>query len=91
MTSKLPVSIAFAFGMAALGAAWAPAASARPLTVTGWGGPSQAAQSKVYYEPFADANHIKVLQELMERGHWDPSHQGRGRPLQLGRGTGRGR
>lgn len=68
MTSKLPVSIAFAFGMAALGAAWAPAASARPLTVTGWGGPSQAAQSKVYYEPFADANHIKVLQDSWSGG-----------------------
>ena len=79
MTANLGLSVILALGTAACGAVWAPNTSARPLTVTGWGGPSQAAQSKVYYEPFAEANHIKILQELMERWYRHPADKSRGR------------
>jgi putative spermidine/putrescine transport system substrate-binding protein len=43
-------------------------ASARDLTVTAWGGSSQAAQKKVYYEPFAAKTGIKLVEDSWSGG-----------------------
>src|SRR3954470_24688009 len=44
------------------------AASARDLTVTAWGGSSQAAQKKVYYDPFAAKTGVKLLEDSWSGG-----------------------
>ncbi|MBN8959066.1 MAG: ABC transporter substrate-binding protein [Rhizobiales bacterium] len=43
-------------------------AQARDLTVSAWGGSSQAAQKKVYYEPFAAKTGTKVLEDSWSGG-----------------------
>ncbi|HEY9215846.1 MAG TPA: ABC transporter substrate-binding protein [Ancylobacter sp.] len=43
-------------------------AQARDLTVTSWGGPYQEAQRKVYFEPFAAKEGIKVLEDSWNGG-----------------------
>lgn len=45
------------------------AASARDFTVTSWGGPYQAAQTKVYFEPFGAKEGIKVLEDTWNGGY----------------------
>ena len=51
----------------ALAAVTAPVA-ARDLTVTGWGGSSQAAQRKLYYEPFTQQTGIKLIDDSWSGG-----------------------
>ncbi len=58
-------------GLLALGAGVAAAgtaASARDLTVVGWGGSSQAAQQRVYYRPFTEQTRIPVLEDSWSGG-----------------------
>jgi len=43
-------------------------ASARDLTVVGWGGSSQAAQQKVYYRPFTEQTGIPMLEDSWSGG-----------------------
>ena len=41
---------------------------AQDLTVTAWGGSSQAAQKKVYYDPFSQKTGIKILEDSWSGG-----------------------
>lgn len=43
-------------------------AQARDLTITAWGGSTQAAQKKVYYEPFMAKTGIKMLEDSWSGG-----------------------
>lgn len=44
------------------------AADARDLTVTAWGGSTQAAQRKLYYEPFMQQSGLKLLEDSWSGG-----------------------
>jgi putative spermidine/putrescine transport system substrate-binding protein len=55
-------------GLLALTGIAAGAANARDLTVTAWGGASQAAQEKVYYKPFTAKTGINLLQDSWSGG-----------------------
>ena len=55
-------------GLVALTGVAAGAAGARDLTVTAWGGASQAAQEKVYYKPFTAKTGINLLQDSWSGG-----------------------
>ncbi len=44
------------------------AANARDLTVVSWGGAYQAAQKKVYFEPFRQATKVPLIDELWDGG-----------------------
>ena len=63
---------------------------ARDLTVTAWGGSSQAAQTKLYYGPFTAKTGTKIVEDSLVGGHRHPAHQGQGRDRQLGPRPGRG-
>ncbi|MBR0650072.1 ABC transporter substrate-binding protein [Roseomonas terrae] len=53
----------------ALGALLAPGdAAARDLTVVGWGGSSQAAQRRVYYEPFTAQTRVPIQEDSWSGG-----------------------
>jgi putative spermidine/putrescine transport system substrate-binding protein len=60
-------SIAIA-GMIALTALIGRYAEARDLTVTAWGGASQAAAQKVYFKPFAETTGIKLQEDSWSGG-----------------------
>src|SRR5437899_8572581 len=60
----LSIVAALSFALAAAGGA----ADARDLTVTAWGGSSQAAQKKVYYEPFMAKTGAKLLEDSWSGG-----------------------
>jgi putative spermidine/putrescine transport system substrate-binding protein len=51
-----------------VGLALATAAHARDLTVVSWGGALQAAQKKVYFEPFKKASSIPMNDESWDGG-----------------------
>ena len=53
---------------AALSALCVTGAAARDLTVTAWGGSSQAAQKKVYYEPFMEKTGTKLVEDSWSGG-----------------------
>ncbi|WP_421989780.1 ABC transporter substrate-binding protein [Roseococcus sp.] len=58
-----------ALALLALGAGFAvSAASARDLTVVGWGGSSQAAQQRVFYQPFTAQTRIPILEDSWSGG-----------------------
>ncbi|HEY4253656.1 MAG TPA: ABC transporter substrate-binding protein [Roseomonas sp.] len=57
-----------ALGACALAALLSGAASARDLTVVGWGGSSQAAQRQVYYQPFTASTGLAVLEDSWSGG-----------------------
>jgi putative spermidine/putrescine transport system substrate-binding protein len=58
-----------AVGLLALGISLlAGTASARDLTVVGWGGSSQAAQRQVYYRPFTEQTGIPLLEDSWSGG-----------------------
>lgn len=58
-----------ALAAAALGALLVPAAaSARDLTVVGWGGSSQAAQRQVYYQPFTAQTRLPIQEDSWSGG-----------------------
>jgi putative spermidine/putrescine transport system substrate-binding protein len=58
-----------AMGLLALGASLiAGVASARDLTVVGWGGSSQAAQRQVYYRPFTEQTRLPLLEDSWSGG-----------------------
>lgn len=52
----------------ALALSLAGAAEARDLTVVAWGGTTQNAQRKLYYEPFMKATSIKLLEDSWSGG-----------------------
>ena len=54
--------------LAAFAIATAGPAVARDLTVTAWGGSSQAAQERVYYEPFTEETGIPIVQDSWSGG-----------------------
>ncbi len=60
--------LSIGIGGAFLGLALAAAAQARDLTVSAWGGSSQAGQTKVFYEPFMQKTGINVLQDSWSGG-----------------------
>ncbi|MGD9805593.1 MAG: ABC transporter substrate-binding protein [Hyphomicrobiaceae bacterium] len=51
-----------------LGLVCVTAASARDLTVVAWGGSTQAAQRKLFYEPFMKSTGIKLLEDSWSGG-----------------------
>lgn len=58
-----------ALAVAALGALLVPTgASARDLTVVGWGGSSQAAQRQVYYQPFTAQTRLPIQEDSWSGG-----------------------
>lgn len=62
-SGKFTAALAVAAGLAAA----APAA-ARDLTVVGWGGASQAAHRAAYFEPFAQARGIRIVEDSYNGG-----------------------
>jgi putative spermidine/putrescine transport system substrate-binding protein len=73
VTKKIAVSqsgraklAALAFGLAF--AVAASAATARDLTVVGWGGSSQAAQRKLYFQPFSEKTGLKIVEDSWSGG-----------------------
>lgn len=58
---------ALALGTLAAGVA-AGGASARDLTVVGWGGSSQAAQQRVFYRPFTEQTGLPLLEDSWSGG-----------------------
>jgi len=64
-TSKR-VGIAMVVSLCAL--AMTGVAAARELTVTAWGGSSQAAQKKIYYEAFMSKSGVKLLEDSWSGG-----------------------
>ena len=68
MSYNRSVPFILTLGIVACTAVWATAAYARPLTVVGWGGPSQAAENEAYFAPFTKATGIKVLQNSWSGG-----------------------
>ena len=58
-----------AIALVAIGApSTASPAAARDLTVTAWGGSSQAAQKKIYYEAFMAKSGVKLLEDSWSGG-----------------------
>jgi putative spermidine/putrescine transport system substrate-binding protein len=55
-------------GTVAATMAFAAPAISRDLTVTAWGGSSQAAQRKVFYEPFMKATGLKLVEDTWSGG-----------------------
>ncbi len=67
MRNRVVLSALGAGLIAALGLAGAPA-KAQSLTVVSWGGAYQEAQKKIYFEPFAKAKALKLLDEAWDGG-----------------------
>jgi putative spermidine/putrescine transport system substrate-binding protein len=55
-------------GFVAVAALGADRVMARDLTVTAWGGASQAAQQKIYYKPFMEKTGIKLQEDSWSGG-----------------------
>src|SRR5690554_5227858 len=49
-------------------AAIANAATARDMTVVGWGGSSQAAQRKLYFQPFSEKTGARIVEDSWSGG-----------------------
>src|SRR5438445_807411 len=68
MTRETPVRSITIIGIVALMVLFGTCAGARDLTVTAWGGASQAAAQKVYFKPFVDKTGIKLQEDSWSGG-----------------------
>jgi len=68
MTRETPVRSITMIGIVALIALIGSCVEARDLTVTAWGGASQAAAQKVYFKPFVEKTGIKLQEDSWSGG-----------------------
>jgi putative spermidine/putrescine transport system substrate-binding protein len=69
MTTRLIAASALAAGVALAGMGFAAGpSSAQELTITSWGGTYQDAQRSIYFEPFAEAHGVEVVEDEYNGG-----------------------
>jgi putative spermidine/putrescine transport system substrate-binding protein len=68
MTRETPFRSITAMGIVALMVLVGTCAEARDLTVTAWGGASQAAAQKIYFKPFVEKTGVKLQEDSWSGG-----------------------